>query len=435
MRRFLLVFGAFLCCAGLIFASGAKEGSKGSPYAGTTITFLTQAAVNMDNYPKLFVDRFEKETGIKVNFVTMPFLQIHSKLITDFLAKSGQYDLVATVGYWVPEFYPAGYYTPMDKFLNDPKLRDPNFDFKDFLPAFVDYSSKWNGVLYGIPFFTDSEIFYYRKDLLEKAGFTEPPKTWSDFDSYAAKIAGMQVDGKTVYGTTMDLGDQDTADAFILRYTSMGQNHDLLTPDRKTASFDNDTGVKAVQAMKDELKYCPPGVTSYDYTAAANSFLNGDVAMHFDWSYLYGVAQDPTKSKIAGKVGVAPLPADPGCKPGAPLGGWALAVGAYSKHQEAAFLFAQFIKSKAAELEGVQKLGFPPTRVSVFSDPEAQKVMPYLDVLKTSVANGVALPRVPQFTNLMELQAAELQRAISQQITPQQAVDNIGSAWKDVLSK
>ena len=435
MRRFLLVFGAFLCCAGLIFASGAKEGNKGSPYAGTTITFLTQAAVNMDNYPKLFVDRFEKETGIKVNFVTMPFLQIHSKLITDFLAKSGQYDLVATVGYWVPEFYSAGYYAPMDKFLNDPKLRDPNFDFNDFLSAFVDYSSRWNGVLYGIPFFTDSEIFYYRKDILEKAGFTEPPKTWSDFDSYAAKIAGMQVDGKTVYGTTMDLGDQDTADAFILRYTSMGQNHDLLTPDRKAASFDNDTGVKAVQAMKDELKYCPPGVTSYDYTAAANSFLNGDVAMHFDWSYLYGVAQDATKSKIVGKVGVAPLPADPGCKPGAPLGGWALAVGAYSKHQEAAFLFAQFIKSKAAELEGVQKLGFPPTRVSVFSDPGAQKVMPYLDVLKTSVANGVALPRVPQFTNLMEVQAAELQRAISQQITPQQAVDNISSAWKDVLSK
>lgn len=430
LSLFLLILGLSALTA---TAAGVQEKSKSQPYAGVTITLLTQNGINMDTYPKMYVEAFEKETGIKVKIVGLPFMEIHTKLVTDFVAKSGQYDLVANCGYWGPEFFPAGYYEPIDKYLKDPKLANPNFNFNDFLPTFVDYACKWEGVLYGIPYFTDSELFFYRTDILAQAGLSGPPKTWTDFDSYCAKITGMEVNGQKIYGTTMDIADMDVTHAFIVRYCGIQPSHDLLTADKKGPGFANENGVKAVQMMLDHQKYSPPGVTSYDYTGAANSFTNGNVALHYDWSYIYGVTMDPEKSLIKGKVGAAVLPANPGCQPGASLGGWALTIGRYAKHKEAAFLFAQYIKTKEREWEALETLGFSPTRQSIFSDPRAKEKITYIDVLQASVLNGVSMPRVPQFTALMEVQASELQRAMSREISPEASIQNVEKAWKETL--
>ena len=106
---------------------------------------------------------------------------LRQKVTTDIATKGGQFDVLTIGTYEVPIWAKKGWLVPLDKLGAD-------YDVDDLLPA-IRAGLSVDGKLYAAPFYGESSMIMYRKDLFEKAGLTMPEKpTWDFIDDAAAKI-------------------------------------------------------------------------------------------------------------------------------------------------------------------------------------------------------------------------------------------------------
>ena len=106
-----------------------------------------------------FKDRFEKETNTKLSIEEIPGGNLYEKLVTEFITKSGAYDLVEFYPTWLGGFAEAGYLEPLDDLFDKYKSQiNPD----DYLEGVQNAATVWKGKRYGIPYDGDVLIFYYR---------------------------------------------------------------------------------------------------------------------------------------------------------------------------------------------------------------------------------------------------------------------------------
>ena len=115
------------------------------------------------------------------------------------------------------------------------------------------------------------------------------------------------------------------------------------------AAFNNPAGVKSAEILKEVVDTGPPGIPSFGFGEMQNAFLQGKAAFYLDSVSVFGPAQDPTKSRVAGKVGYALHPK--GTRHSAQSGGFSLAMPKNARNKDAAFLFMQWMTSKQADLK------------------------------------------------------------------------------------
>ncbi len=155
-----------------LFPSFTKKGPKGQP-------------------PPFHV--FSAQHKLKVQVVTESsdtdtyFEQIRTQLE----AGTSEVDIIAGDVSWPPQFGSQGW-------LADLSSRFTAADQAPFLPAAID-SNTWKGKIYGVPFYWDDGYLFYRKDLLERSGYSGPPQTWSELKEMALKVMR---DHKLKYGFT-----------------------------------------------------------------------------------------------------------------------------------------------------------------------------------------------------------------------------------------
>ena len=123
------------------------------------------------------------------------------------------------------------------------------------------------------------------------------------------------------------------------------------------------------------------------------AFQNGQAAFMRNWPYAYPLLADAAGSQVAGRVGVTALPAGPGGRPAAALGGARLAVNARSAHPEAAVELVRFLTAPAQILERARLAGQYPARRSLYDDPRLARALsvPVADVraiVERAVAHG-----------------------------------------------
>ena len=123
----------------------------------------------------------------------------------------------------------------------------------------------------------------------------------------------------------------------------------------------------------------------------SNVWQAGNSAFMRNWPYAYALAEAPD-SPIKGKVGVAALPAGPGGKPAATLGGWQLAVNAYSKHPKEAASLVQYLTSAQEQKRRAIQASYNPTIASLYKDPQVLKAVPFFGSLYEVFTNAVARP-------------------------------------------
>lgn len=149
-----------------------------------------------------WADEFEKLTGIKAVIESIPQEQFNQKIGVEVASGAGQVDVISTIpSQEGAKFYLGGYYAPLEQYLKDPTLTEPDYDLSDF-PNPVLNGNKYKGTMIAVPWGTEVGILYYRKDLFEKHR-VKVPTTLSELEDAAKKLTLKGPDGKVeVYGIT-----------------------------------------------------------------------------------------------------------------------------------------------------------------------------------------------------------------------------------------
>lgn len=250
-----------------------------------------------------------------------------------------------------------------------------------------------NGKLVAVPWFTDGGVLYYRKDLLKKHGL-KVPGTWQEMG------AAM----KTILDKERAAGNQE-----LQGYVFQGRAYEGLTCNglEWIASYGGGTLVeddgrfsannpKAAEALTLVSSWigtlAPRGVLSYSEEEARGVFQAGKAIFMRNWPYAWALLTSPD-SPMKDTVGMAPLPkggADG--KHVATLGGWGLAVSAYTQSAKEAAELVKYLTGPEQQKFRSLQASFNPTLVKLYDDPELLKKNPHLKELKSVFVSAVPRP-------------------------------------------
>ena len=343
---------------------------------------------------------------IKLKWVTLEEGVLRQRVTTDIATKGGQFDVMTIGMYETPIWGKKGW-------LQEVKA-DAAYDVDDLLPAMRNGLSS-EGKLYAVPFYGESSMLMYRKDLADKAGVTVKDKpTWPEIAELAGKIHdpangvyGICLRGKPGWGDNM--GFLSTlANTFGGQWFDMGWKPQLDTkPWHDAITF-------YVDLMK---KYGPPGSSSNSFNEILALYNEGKCGMWVDATIAASFISDPKQSKVADKVAFAQAPTMVTPKGANWLWAWALAVPAGSQKVEAANKFITWATSKEyINLVG-KEVGWgnipTGTRKSTYENAEFLKVAKFAVAEKAAIdsanPNDQTLPKSPymgiQFAAIPEFQS------------------------------
>ena len=329
--------------------------------------------------------------------------EVHQGLVQQLARRNGDPDVFTQDIIWIAEFAAAKWALPLDDYFNADVM-------KEYFPGVVE-ACTWQGKLTALPWFIDSGMLYYRKDLLDELG-AKAPETWDELVENAKKLTGS---GKAKFGF---LWQAKQAEVLVCDLVSfVGSNGgSILGPDGKTVSIADDAAVEAVQLMHDlikKYKITPEDVLSWDEEPSRGPFTGGEAAFLRNWSYVWKISQSKSDSSVVDKVGVAPLPHFPGKKSAACLGGYQYGVNATTKNKEAAIEFVRWMSSPETQLRFATQVGLCPTRSAVFDDPKIAQEQPFMQQLKSVFIGAIGRPVTPKYPQVTLVLQSEVSRALT----------------------
>jgi sorbitol/mannitol transport system substrate-binding protein len=397
-----------------------------------TLTIATVNNGDMIRMQKLTDDFKAKNPGIDLEWVTMEENVLRQKVTTDIATKGGQYDIMTIGTYEVPIWAKQGWLVPLDDLGAD-------YDVDDLLPAMRNGLSM-DGKLYAAPFYGESSMVMYRKDLFEKAGLTMPDApTWDFVADAARKITdknsetyGICLRGKAGWGENMAFLTA-TANSFGARWFD----------ENWKPQFDQPEWKKALQFYIDLMKDAgPPGASSNGFNENLALFQSGKCGMWIDATVAASFVTNPKESKVADKVGFALAPDTGLGKRGNWLWAWALAIPASSAKQDDAKKFIAWATGKSylelvASKEGWANVP-PGTRKSLYANPEYQAAAPFAKMTLESINSadptkptvkpvpyvGVQFVAIPEFQGLGTAVGQQFSAALAGKVTVDQALQN-----------
>ena len=327
--------------------------------------------------------QFEALTGIKLDYLILPELEYNAKLATDLSNQRGEFNVVMSGPMRNWAFVTGDWIVPLDPFLNNPKLTDRAwYKLEDFYPGLI-AANRWDGTIGGgtgegslwtIPAMVESYILAYRKDILDRYKIKVPTsyEELAEAARLVKKHAG--IDGIVARGAPNFSSINTSYLSGVKSYTD-GKWAEL---DGKMHAHLNDPrAVKFTQMYVDMLRESGPAnwVTMVWYDAM-EYFTAGQAGMIPDCDFFAANFENPTKSKVAGKVGYALLPSGPAGKTYSGLWTWGLGMSKTTRNKEAAWLFIQWATSPQTLLNAtVEFRNYNPTRASVMNDPRVQKMI------------------------------------------------------------
>lgn len=371
------------------------------------------------------IEAFEKENpGIKVNLVELSS-DTNKKLQTIntiLQAQDSSMDIFDADVTWPPIFAAAGWVEPLEDYIDQDEL-------DDFLPGpinAVDYMDH----LWGIPYRTDAGMLYYRKDLLEKYN-RSVPETWDDLIETSLYIMEREEGMKGLAGSWAQY-EGLTCNLMEVVWSYGGQVFD----EAGNVVYNSPETVEAVKTMTDMINkhnIMPDGIVNFYSGDARAPFFSGKLIFLRDWPSGWRSAQDPEKSDVVGKVGIAALPkGDPEGRSYSTLGGWQIMVSKYSENKEEAIKFAKFRASQQAQKMAALGLSHIPARHSLYEDEEILEFMPFLEEMYPAIVNSYPRPKSPYYAEISNVLQVETQNAFVGNKTPAEAVADAEEKIKQI---
>ncbi|HLU37287.1 MAG TPA: sugar ABC transporter substrate-binding protein [Thermomicrobiales bacterium] len=350
--------------------------------------------------------------NITVNLTVLPENEIRQTISRDVSAQAGQFDVFTVGPFEVPLWAAQGWLQEVGQAVAD----DDAYDLDDIFPSMTAGLSYEDG-LYALPFYGESAMMFYRKDLFEEAGLTMPERpTWDEIREFAAALH--QPDD--VYGLCLrglpGWGEMGAPLTTIIN-TFGGRWFD----EDWNAALTEDDSAEAIRFYIETLQeYGPPGVEQNGFTETETLFVQGKCAQWFDATSAAELLSSPQENPdFADQVGFAYGPSKK-LDTGNWLWSWNFAMAANSDQQEASLAFMKWATStQYQELIVAHDGGWgrAPTgaRASTYSNPDYLEFAgDFAEIVRNSIdeANpnepteepvpytGGQFVRIPEFTQL-----------------------------------
>lgn len=401
-----------------------------APYKGTTIHIVGLDRPSYKAAQEL-TPEFEKETGIKVDWTNFPYENTLKEETLNFVANSGQFDVILSDVVWPVNFAGAGWAVPLSKFMDDKKLADPALDLKDFFPVWL-ASFTVDGKLYGLPFDSYAGLLYYNKAMFKDAGIDGPPKTWDELKADAEKLNDKS---KGVYGYALQSarGETQTADAFARFLWPWGGK--FLDLDKKQILVNDAQSQKGIAFRQSLLPLMPSGIVSDDHSQVVEMMAQKKVAMITEWSAFY-----PTLSTgpVASDLGIATEPKGPDGAYAA-FGGFAYMISSQvsKKKQDAGWLFVQWLTSKEMAKPLIEK-GAVVARQSADKDPALQAKYPNLKPMVETWETAVVpdwRPQLQCYARFSDIVSEWGSKIELKQVAEKEGLDNMAEKLKAYMDQ
>ncbi|WP_165855928.1 ABC transporter substrate-binding protein [Marinobacter sp. JSM 1782161] len=407
---------------------------------------LTVATVN--NNDMVIMQRLssafeEAHPDIDLEWVVLEENVLRQRLTTDIATNGGQFDVMTIGTYEAPIWAERGWLEPLQ---NLPEAYKPD----DLIKPVLDGLS-YDGKPYALPFYAESSMMYYRKDLFEKAGIemTDQP-TWTEVRDWASKIndpdndvAGICLRGKPGWGENM---------AFVttLVNTYGGRWFDMdWNPEIDSKAW-NEAITFYVDLLND---YGPAGASSNGFNENLALFSRGNCGMWVDATSAAGKLYNPDESDVASKLGFAPAPVAQTPKGSHWLWSWALAIPSSSDAKDAAREFVTWATSQeyismVGEKEGWTSVP-PGTRQSTYKNDHYQEAAPFADfvldaieeadptdaTLKPVPYTGVQIVSIPEFQSVGTQVGQMIAAALTGEMSVEQALSNAQRATRRTMER
>jgi multiple sugar transport system substrate-binding protein len=347
-----------------------------------------------------FIPEFEKETGIHVDAQQIPWTAAHEKILTAHVGGSLP-DALQVGNSWMSELVTVGALVPLDERLV------PRGDY---------FSGIWDtnvigGTLYGIPWYVDTRLLFYRTDMIPV-----PPRTWSEWIAVMARLR-REHPSRDFYPIVMPTNEWPQPVILAL------QSGAVLVDDSAHARFDDARFTEAFSFYVDMFRRgYAPAVSNTQVANIYQQFGEGHFAMWITGPWDVGNLRTRLTAEQQKTWSTAPLPAPDGTPyPGVSVaGGATLVISKTSRKQEAAKQFIAFLSRPAIQARFYEITGDLPARKSAWRTPELVADRE-LAAFGKQLERTVALPRLPEAENIMNAVAEHGQLAVREQYTAQQA--------------
>ena len=366
--------------------------------------------------------QFEKEhPGIKVQVQQIPWTAAHEKLLTAFVGDATP-DIAMLGNTWVPEFVALDALEPLDSRVAQSK----DVPRSDYFQGIWD-TNVVDGVTYGIPWYVDTRVLFYRSDILANAGCGEMPTTWAAWRQCMVKIKAKM--GPHQYPLMIPLTEWPPIVILGLQAGSP-----LLRDDGRFGGFSQPQFLKAfdfyVSLFRDSLA---PALSASEISNLYQEFERGNIAMYISGPWQIGEFSTRLPKNMQDKWMTAPLPGVDG--PGVSLaGGASLSLFRSSRHKAEAWQLMEYLSRPDIQIQFAGLTGDLPARREAWKDTLFSKNK-YAVAFRDQLERAVPTPKVPEWEQIATKVFEHGEPAVRGKQTPAQAMAALDKDVNVILEK
>lgn len=367
------------------------------------------------------IPEFERQNpGIRVDLQQIPWSAAHEKLLTAVAGRVTP-DVAQLGSSWVAEMVALKALEPLDEEI----AASPVVEARDYFPG------GWGGNVidgrsWGVPWYADTRLLFYRRDLLEAAGYAEVPRDWA---GWVAAMRAIKQRGLADYGVFLPINEYEPLLALALQ-----QPEPLLRNGGRFGNFQSPGFVRASEFYLDLFRQgLAPRATNTQISNIHDEFAKGHFAFVITGPWNIGEFKTRMPPERKDDWMTAPLPGPSG--PGASIaGGSSLALFARSERKAAAWKLIEFLSRPEVQLRFFELTGDLPPRRSAWAAP-LLAADPYARAFREQLERTVAPPAVPEWERIGQQMRIVSERAVAGQITPAQMRATLNADTEAILEK
>lgn len=364
---------------------------------------------------------FERENpGIHVVLQQLPLSAAHQKLLTAFAGDSTP-DITQLGNTWLPELAALDALEPLQARVAQSSILRAD----DYFPS-IWSTNRYEGVLYGVPWYIDTRLLFYRSDLLKAAGFDAPPRDWHEWRRMLAALSHPE---RGLYGILLPTNEYEQLMSLALQ-----QPDTLLRDGGRYGNFESAGFKRALAFYVDTFRlHQAPPITNIEAGNPWEEFGRGVYGFYFSGPWNIQEFRKRLPAAEEAKWNTAPLPGPDG--PGASVaGGSSLVIFRKARHKQAAWKLIEYLSRPDVQGRFYDLLGDMPPRRSSWNQSSLRddsKVQAFREQLER-VKSTPQVPEWEQIVNEMQLVAAQ---AVAGNLTVDQAAAEIDRRADRILEK
>lgn len=370
---------------------------------------------------ELVKDFVAQNPQIPVEVQKMPVTAAHEKLLTAYAGDTLP-DLCTLGNTWVPEFEALGALHPLDEFIASSSI----VDVDDYFKGIFD-SNRVGNAVFGVPWYVDTRLLYYRRDILKDVGFASPPTSWTQWSQMMAAIK--EHVGPKRFSALLPLNEYEPLLVLGLQMPAEllrdgGRYGNFGSPDfRRALTFYNELFVNN----------WAPRASNTQISNVWDEFGNGYFTFYISgpWNIAEFKKRLPEKLQDAWMTAPMPGPGGPGMSS---AGGASLVIFNASKRKAEAWRLVEYLSLPSTQQRLYQLIGNMPPRRSTWDTPDLVQ-SPYAGAFYEQLDRVRSPPKVPEWERIAQELRLMGERVVLKQSTVDEGVTQLDRKVDEILEK